>query len=253
VHLTSSSPTTSAFTLAIQARLPASGTTNGFTWGYEFRRGRHSVMLRPSRLLALLAVRHCNAAPEGFYIRAFRRLVTSSTVEYATRPTGRLPGLVSHQQEGQPFSAAHNRDQIEIWDADDFLPWEGLRWSRVRVLRYRQHKPDGSVLEAYWLTDFSTARVGSRSLYAMAKSRWEIENQGFNDGKTRYGMEHIRHHHPNSMLLVWLLTVLAITIERLYRLRFLHRGTHSVRSAIDLLFALVLSLGRLTSASPDTS
>ena len=45
--------------------------------------------------------------PRTLYIRAFRRFVASSTVEYATRPTGRLPGLVSHQQEGQPFSAAH--------------------------------------------------------------------------------------------------------------------------------------------------
>jgi hypothetical protein len=97
VLLTSSSPTTSAFTLAIQARLPASGSTNGFTWGYPFRRGRHSLMLWPSRLLAPLAVRHCDAAPEGFYVRAFRRFVTSSTVEYATRPTGRLPGLVLPQ------------------------------------------------------------------------------------------------------------------------------------------------------------
>jgi hypothetical protein len=52
VLLTSSSPTTSAFTLAIQARLPASGSTNGFTWGYRFRRGRHSLMLWPSSLLA---------------------------------------------------------------------------------------------------------------------------------------------------------------------------------------------------------
>jgi len=76
---------------------------NGFTWGCRFRRGRHSVMLWPSRLLALLAVRHRNAAPEGLYSRAFSRFVTSSTVEYATRPTGRLPGLVFHQQEGQPF------------------------------------------------------------------------------------------------------------------------------------------------------
>ena len=109
VLLTSSSPTTSAFAFPIQARLSASGATNGFTWGNGFRRGRHSVMLWPSRLFALLAVRHRYAAPEGVYIRAFRRFVTSSTVEYATRPTGRLPELVSHQQEGQPFSAAHSR------------------------------------------------------------------------------------------------------------------------------------------------
>src|SRR5206468_1372645 len=53
----------------------------------------------PRRILGA----HCDAAPEGFYVRAFRRFVTSSTVEYATRLTGRLPGLVLHPQEGQPL------------------------------------------------------------------------------------------------------------------------------------------------------
>ena len=68
----------------------------------------------------------------------------------------------------------------------------------------------------------------------MAKSRWEIENGGFNDGKNRYGMEHICHHEPNSILIVWLLIALAMVIERLYRLRYLHRGEHGVRSAQEL-------------------
>lgn len=72
----------------------------------------------------------------------------------------------------------------------------------MQVLRYRQHKPDGRVVEAYWLTHFPPAQVGSRLLYRFAKSRWEIEHEGFNDGKTRYGMEHIRHHHANSLLVV---------------------------------------------------
>jgi len=40
--------------------------------------------------------------------------------------------------------------------------------------------------------------VSSRLLYGFAKSRWEIENEGFNDGKTRHGMEHLTHHHANS-------------------------------------------------------
>ena len=69
------------------------------------------------------------------------------------------------------------------------------------------------------------AKLGSLSFYRMAKSRWEIENQGFNDGKNRYGMEHICHHEPNSILIVWLLIVLAMVIERLYRLRYLHYFT----------------------------
>jgi len=135
-------------------------------------------------------------------------------------------------------------DRVEIWDADDFDPWETLRWETVRVIRYRQHKPNGEVIEAYWLTNFSARRVGSRSLYRMAKSRWEIENQGFNDAKNRYGLRHMCHHQPNSLLLQWLLMALALTIERLYRLRYLHRGTHPLRSAIELVRLLWLSLGR---------
>jgi hypothetical protein len=133
-------------------------------------------------------------------------------------------------------------ERIELWDADDFDPWATLRWPTVRVLRYRQHKADGRVVEAYWLTDFPAARVGSRLLYRFAKSRWEIENEGFNDGKTRYGMEHLRHHHANSVLVMWLLTIFALTIERLYRLRYLHRGRHRPATPIEFLRLLRLSL-----------
>ena len=136
----------------------------------------------------------------------------------------------------------HNGEHIELWDAADFDPWDTLRWTSVRVLRYRQHKPDGQVVEADWLTN-APARVGSRSLYRMAKSRWQVENQGFNDAKNRHGLEHLCHHHANSLLVGWLVILLALCLERLYRLRYLHRGTHSVRSAIELVRALRLSLG----------
>ena len=142
---------------------------------------------------------------------------------------------------------------MEIWEADDFDPWETLRWETVRVLRYRQHKPNGQVFEAYWLTDFPRRRVSSRTLFHLAKSRWEIENQGFNDAKNRYGFEHICHHERQSLLAVWLLTCLALTLERLYRLRYLHRGTHPLRTAIDLLLLWQLSLGMSLAAAMDSS
>jgi hypothetical protein len=135
------------------------------------------------------------------------------------------------------------RDRVEIWDADDFDPWDSLRWKTVRVIRYRQTKPDGTVYEAYWLTDFPKTRASAQSLYHLAKSRWEVENQGFNDGKTRYGMEHLPHHHENSLLIHWLLICLALTIERLYRLRYLHRGSHRPHTSITLLWLFRLSLG----------
>jgi hypothetical protein len=148
----------------------------------------------------------------------------------------------SHHPPHQAFR--HGKDRVEIWDADDFDPWETLRWETVRVIRYRQYKPDGTVCEAYWLTDFPRSRVSSRTLFGMAKSRWEIENQGFNDAKNRYGLEHICHHERNSVLIVWLLTCLAMTLERLYRIRYLHRGTHPLLEAITFRQRLWLSLSR---------
>jgi len=98
------------------------------------------------------------------------------------------------------------------------------------------------VVEAYWLRNFCSHQISRRCLYAIAKSRWHVENEGFNDAKNRYGLEHIRHHHEHSLVLVWLLTCLALTLERLYRRRYLHRGLHPVRTAINLLRLLVLGL-----------
>ena len=157
-----------------------------------------------------------------------------------------LQGAVQRRFRQQPPTRVYRDgpDRVEIWDADDFDPWESLQWETVRVIRYRQHKPDGTVVEAEWLTDFPTRLVSSLTLYHMAKSRWEIENQGFNDAKNRYGFEHICHHEQNSVLLNYLITLLALTIERLFRLRYLHRGTHAPRSAEQLCRLFWASLSR---------
>ena len=134
-------------------------------------------------------------------------------------------------------------DRIEFWDKEDFSPWETLRWEQVRVVRYRQHQVDGTVVEAEWLTNLPKRKVPSLSLFRMARSRWEIENEGFNDCKSRQGLEHICHHHTNSLLICWLLTLLALVIGRLYRIRFLHRGKRAVASAVELVRLLWLALG----------
>ena len=195
---------------------------------------------------------------DGEFARApFLHDANDLGLSVVVRLKNNLPELFAAAQKrfrGQPphqvFS--HGQDRVEIWDADDFDPWETLRWETVRVIRYRQYKPNGKVNEAYWLTDFPRHRVSRRAVFLMAKSRWEIENQGFNDAKNRYGFEHICHHQPRSLLLVWLLTCLALTIERLYRVRYLHRGTHPVRTAIDFLLQLQLSLGRPVATAPNS-
>lgn len=186
---------------------------------------------------------------DGYYAGApFLRQLAKLGVPGLVRLKSNLPELSSAAAQRfatQPphLQIEHGRDRIELWDASDFDPWEGLDWTTVRVLRYRQHKPDGQVVEAYWLTNLKRHRVGTEQLYEMAKSRWEIENQGFNDAKSRYGMAHIAHHHSQSMVARWLLLLLAVSVERLYRLRYLHRGRRPPCTAIEFVRHLRLSLG----------
>ena len=194
------------------------------------------------RAVGRLGVRFADyLVADGEYARApFLHAAGKLGLRVIVRLKTNLPELFEAAQRRFAHQPPHtvffqDGDRVELWDADDFDPWETLRWKTVRVLRYRQTKPNGKVFDALWLTDFSPRRVNSRQLYRLAKTRWEIENQGFNDAKNRYGLEHLCHHHPNSMLLVWLLTLLALVIERLYRLRYLHRGTHPRRTAIELL------------------
>jgi hypothetical protein len=118
------------------------------------------------------------------------------------------------------------------------------RCPTVRVFRYRQTHPDGTVITADWLTDFPARQVSSATLYRLAKRRCTIEDQSFNDGETRYSLDHVPHHEANSLLIHWLLVLLTLTLERLYRLRFLHRGAHAPVSAITVVRRLRLSLGQ---------
>jgi hypothetical protein len=187
---------------------------------------------------------------DGLYATApFLNAVEARGLRALVRLKANLPTLFAAAQArfaGRPPTDTFDDhgDRVEIWDADDFDPWADLRWLSVRVIRYRQTHPDGTVVEAYWLTDFSPRRVSSRALYRLAKGRWTIENQGFNDSKTRYGLAHVPHHQANSLLIHWLWVALTLTLERLFRVRYLHRGTHPPLSAMQLLRRFRFSLGR---------
>lgn len=201
------------------------------------------------RAVARLGPRFADyAVGDGEYATApFLHTVGEAGLKAVARLKGNLPELqaaVAARFDGQPPTSRfwNGRDYVEAWDADDFDPWEALRWTTVRVLRYRQRRPNGSVVEAEWLTDFSSAEVSSPALYRMAKSRWEIENQAFNEAKNHHGFGHIPHHHANSLSLHWLLILLALVVERLFRLRYLRRGRHAPLSPIQFLRQLRLQL-----------
>lgn len=177
----------------------------------------------------------------------FLNKVTELGLNAVVRLKDNLPDL--HQRATARFGGRpsdlrirHDGNEVEVWDDETFHPWETLEWSFVRVLRYRYMSTDGKPVDAYWLTNYTKASLSSEALFRLAKSRWEIENQGFNDAKNRYGMEHICHHDANALVVGWLLLQLSLVIERLYRLCFLHRGARPRASAADLVTLLWLAL-----------
>jgi hypothetical protein len=186
---------------------------------------------------------------DGLYPGApFLHLCDQLRLPVVARLTEKLPELFEDARKrfaGQPPTAVHDvhGERVEMWDAEDFPPWEGLHWTRVRVIRYRQYRRKGDIVEAYWLTDFSRRRLGSLALYHICKSRWQIENRFFNEGKNLYGLSHIAHHHAGSVVVDTLLTCLALCLERLYRLRHLHRGTHPLYAPQELCRLFWLALG----------
>ena len=218
----------------------------------EYAAGRRLLQ----RCVKNVGIRFANyAVADGeFATSPFLHTVGDAGLKVVARLKANLPQLYEAAQRRFASPPPDRKfrdgsDWVEIWDADDFDPWESLRWETVRVIRYRQHKRDGTVVEAYWLTDFSMSEAGSQAIYRMAKSRWEIENEGFNDAKNRYGFEHICHHHRNSILVNWLIIALAMTLERLYRTRHLHRGLHALLEPIELYRLLVLSLAAAANTS----
>ena len=57
----------------------------------------------------------------------------------------------------------------------------------------------------------------------------------------QYAFGQVCHNHKNSLLIRLLVTFVAPTPERLYRVRHLHRGTHPVLERIASLRLLWLS------------
>ncbi len=100
-----------------------------------------------------------------FATAPFRHLAGALGLRVLARLKGNLPELAcAAQARFAPRPPTQllqeGGEQVELWDAEDFDAWERLDWETVRVLRYRQHKPNGTTVDAYWLTNFPTRQGG---------------------------------------------------------------------------------------------
>jgi hypothetical protein len=109
--------------------------------------------------------------------------------------------------------------QREIRDAGGFSmndvdrPLRVVRAQEIRsVRRQLTGEHEEIVSDWFWVTSLPQERAGSCAVVELGHSRWAIENQGFNECVNRWHADHVYKHHPNALLALWLLCMVAFNL-----------------------------------------
>ena len=63
-----------------------------------------------------------------------------------------------------------------------------------------------------WVTTLPKTRASTDTVIALGHSRWDIENQGFNEMTNQWHADHVYKHDPTAMLVFVLLAMICLTV-----------------------------------------
>lgn len=156
-------------------------------------------------------------------------------------------GLFEHME---PIQTQDGRGQRCTWDADGFRSWPSLdRPVRVvrslettTVRRQLDEQEETLVSDWMWVTTLSSSRASTRAVVDLGHSRWNIENQGFNEAVNQWHSDHVYKHDPTAILAFWLLTMLVINVFRVFYLRNLRPQRRQDSSMLHIARCLAAEL-----------
>lgn len=87
----------------------------------------------------------------------------------------------------------------------------------VHLLELNLEIEEGKTQQYLWITSIKITKRNAQRLADVGRSRWKIENEGFNNQKNiRYHIEHASSHNYNAMKNHYLLTQIADILMQLY-------------------------------------
>jgi hypothetical protein len=116
---------------------------------------------------------------------------------------------------------------LEYWDIDQLQSWDRVK-QLLRVVKQVQtklicDKETGEVEEKVstwiWATTLSRYRASTEVVAKLGRSRWCIENQGFNELSNHWHADHVYKHDPVAILNFWLMNMIAYNLFRAFFLR----------------------------------
>jgi hypothetical protein len=151
-----------------------------------------------------------------------------------------------------PITLREDKLTARIWDDEGFSTLEGVDVP-VRVLHSeekqlkRKRRGDKWTVEAeehnwWWATTIPKAMLPSHLLWRAGHSRWDIENDLFNDLVNRWSMDHCFRHEPRAIINFLLtLFVAFVLMQSFYKLN-MKRQMRSRFTLISIATQLLTSL-----------
>ena len=140
-------------------------------------------------------------------------------------------GLRRHEPPQQTFTTRIGSKQVvvRLWDTPHLTSWEGLQ-GPVRVVyaeetltwtqwKAGQPEPQREDRILQVLTTLEPAQASARVIWAIARARWGVENEGVRELKTHWHLEHGFLHHPTGMQAIWALLVTGFNLFQLFLAR----------------------------------
>ena len=94
----------------------------------------------------------------------------------------------------------------------------------------------------FWATTMEQTLASSETIGLLGHDRWKIENEGFNELVTHWHANHYYHHHPNSILVLWLMLFMAHAVFHCFHLRNLAPEQRKNHTAIYFAALMAASL-----------
>jgi hypothetical protein len=156
-------------------------------------------------------------------------------------------GLFEHME---PTQTQDGTGQRCTWDAEGFRSWPSLdrpvrvvRSMETTTVRRQLDKQEETLVSDWmWVTTLSSSRASTNAVVSLGHSRWDIENQGFNESANQWHSDHVYRHDPTAILAFWLLTMLVMNVFRAFYLRNLKPQCRCDSSMLHIVRRLAAEL-----------
>jgi hypothetical protein len=156
--------------------------------------------------------------------------------------------LMQNQPPREVYDDPNGKEHIEFWDVDQIETLHNYK-GQVRVIRAVITRPQQAPSTwCFAIVGERARRISRRTALKIIRSRWHIENTGFNQWIQYWKLGHVFRHSANAILAVLLIWTLAFNLLQLFVYRRLKRPrrpkdpTNTIRHLVETMLREIATL-----------